>query len=206
VTPAESSPPFAKRADIGFLGSFGHRPNVDAVKFFSLEVLPLLGRSAPDIRMLVFGSQIGEDVKSLGSDRLLIKGHIGNLADAFDSLRVFVAPLTAGAGLKGKVLNAMAHGLPTVLSPAAAEGIGAHAGIHYLSAQTPQEWVAAIARLNSDEALWNTISRQAREFVQENYSFDRGIATLRAALEKIDIFPAPNQEALCCRTAIPPLR
>jgi GT2 family glycosyltransferase/glycosyltransferase involved in cell wall biosynthesis len=206
VTPAESPPPFQKRSDMGFLGSFGHRPNIDAMKFFAQEVLPLLGQSVPDIRMQVFGSQIGPEVKSLENDRFIMKGHVGNLADAFDSLRVFVAPLTAGAGLKGKVLNAMAHGLPTVLSPAAAEGIGAYAGVHYLGAQSPQEWVTAIAKLNSDEALWNAISRQAQDFVRENYSFDRGAATLRAALEKIDIFPAPNQEALCCRAAIPPLR
>ncbi len=57
------------------------------------------------------------------------------------------------AGLKGKVLSAMAHGVPTVLSPAAAEGIGALAGSHHLSAQSPEEWVSAIARLDGDEAL-----------------------------------------------------
>lgn len=205
VTPAETVPPFLARSDIGFLGSFGHRPNAEAVKFFANDVLPLLRQSIPDIRLQVFGSQIGPDVKALESDSLVIRGHVGKLADAYDGLRVFVAPLTAGAGLKGKVLSAMAHGLPTVLSSAAAEGIGACAGIHYLSPQSPQEWVAAVSKLNSDETLWNAISQNAMEFVKANYSFEQGVSTLRTALEKIDIFPAPANAALCCRIAVPPL-
>jgi glycosyltransferase involved in cell wall biosynthesis len=206
VTPAESVAPLRVRSDIGFLGSFGHKPNVDALKFFAQDVMPLLRQSRPDIRLNVFGSQIGSDMTGLENEYVTIKGHVSDLADAFDPIKVFVAPLTAGAGLKGKVLNAMAHGVPTVLSPAAAEGIGALAGSHYLSAQSPEEWVSAIAQLDGDEALWNAISQNALEFVKANYSFETGVKTLRAALEKIDIFPAPTNEALFCKTALPPLR
>ena len=206
VTPSGAVPPFLKRANIGFLGSFGHKPNVEALKYFATEVMPLLAQSYPDIRLHVYGSQISSDVTALANDHVAIKGHVGKLAEAFDPLKVFVAPLTAGAGLKGKVLNAMAHGVPTVLSPAAAEGIGAQAGIHYLSAQAPEEWVAAIVRLNTDAPLWNAMSQSALEFVKNNYSFDAGVKTLRTALEKIDIFPSPTNEALCCQTAFPPLR
>jgi len=201
VTPVEAPLPFGGRTDIGFLGSFGHRPNVDAMRFFVGEVLPLLRQSAPDLHLLVFGSQITPEVRALAGDHVIIKGHVDDLADAFGTLKVFVAPLTAGAGVKGKVLHAMANGLPTVLSPAAAEGIGAHAGIHYLAAQTPQEWVTAITKLAADATLWNAISRQSLDFVRQTYSFDRGVATLRAALEKIDIFPAERHDALCCRAA-----
>lgn len=206
VTPSDDIPLFDQRSNVGFVGSFGHRPNVDAMHFFGNEVMPQLLKHAHHIRMLVYGSQIDSEIKSVASDNFVVKGHVPNLSSALGALKVFVAPLTVGAGVKGKVLAAMANGVPTVLSPIAAEGIGAVSGIHYLEAKTPQEWVTAILRLYNDDALWNAVSGQALAFVRENYSFERGVATLRAALEMIDVFPPERPNVLCCRTATPPLQ
>jgi GT2 family glycosyltransferase len=205
VTPAATVLPFSKRTDIGFLGSFGHRPNVDAMKFFAHQVMPLLRQTLPDIRLMIYGSQIGPEIEALATDHIVIKGHVGNLADAFDYLKLFVAPLTAGAGIKGKVLSAMAFGVPTVLSPAAAEGIGAQAGTHYLNADAPSDWVAAISAAYGDEKRWNSLSRSALDFVETHHSFEKGVQTMRAALEMINIYPPHKSNALCCRVSQPPL-
>jgi glycosyltransferase involved in cell wall biosynthesis len=205
VSAATAVAPFAERKNVAFVGSFGHRPNLDAVRYFVSDVMPRLRRSLPGVAFDIYGSQIGADVQALASADVLVKGHVDSLAEVYGTTRVFVAPLVAGAGLKGKVLAAMSYGVPSVLSPAAAEGIGGQAGVQYLAAQSPQDWVDAIAALYEDEKAWKKVSANALEFVRAHYSFERGLETLRRALETIDVYPPRQPRALWCREPLPPL-
>src|SRR5262249_15839511 len=153
---------------------------------------------------LIFGSQVSQEIEALKCSDVLVRGHVNDLSEAFGALRLFVAPLTAGAGIKGKVLAAMSFGVPSILSPAAAEGIGSQTEVHHLTARLPSEWVKSICKLYSDEASWNEMSKHALSFVAENYSFQRGEETLRQALEIISVFPGRNSPSLCCRETLPP--
>jgi O-antigen biosynthesis protein len=205
VEPTHHVPDFEDRQDIAFLGSFGHRPNVEAVKFFAAEVLPALRRRMPDIRLNVFGSQIGREVSELEHDGLVIRGHAEDLREVFDRSRLFVAPLQSGAGIKGKVLAAMAAGIPTILSPVAAEGIGAKPRTDFLLAEDPDRWVEAIAEAYGDKTLWTSLSDSALDLVRTSYSFASALGTMRAALERLDFFAPEEAATLYCKTAIAPL-
>jgi glycosyltransferase involved in cell wall biosynthesis len=101
---------------------------------------------------------------------------------------VFVAPLLSGAGIKGKVLNALAYGIPTVLTPTAAEGIGLRHGHDCLIAKTPEEWVEGISRLCQNDELWTSISTAARSYAASQFSFAAGKLKMKAAFEAVDLF------------------
>ncbi|TDK50406.1 glycosyltransferase [Antarcticimicrobium luteum] len=181
-------PQLAGRSGLSFLGSFRHHPNAEGVLWFVHEVMPRLTASQPDLVLSVYGSRMTDEIKALESDSVDPAGFVQDVADAYDPHRVFVAPLLSGAGIKGKVLEALARGIPCVLSPVAAEGVGLRHGEDCFIARTPEEWIEAITRLNQDDALWQAMSETARRYMAENYSFARGRIAMRAAFEAADMF------------------
>ena len=184
-TPA-TVPPLKPRQGLSFLGSFNHHPNAEGVAWFCQTVMPLLADTGANLT--IYGSGMGPDIKALASDTIAPLGFIEDVADAYARHRVFVAPLLSGAGIKGKVLGALAHGIPCVLSPVAAEGVGLRHGHDCLIAETPQEWATAITRLLHDDALWRAMSEAARSYVSERFSPTAGRAKMKAAFEAVDLF------------------
>jgi glycosyltransferase involved in cell wall biosynthesis len=173
------------------------------VKYFVENVMPLLRQRLPGIRFHVYGSDPPEELAALASEDVIIEGYIENISDVYDRCRVFVAPLLAGAGLKGKVIESLAHGTPTVLSPLAAEGTGLRHGQETLIAESPREWAEMIAALYQDPALWQSISRRSQDFARITYSFERGRGLMAKALEAAGVARAcdPCQpRALVSRT------
>ncbi len=179
---------FEKTKDILFLGGFGHPPNEQAVKFFVKDVLPLVRDRIPDACFNVVGSNAPESIKALESDSVRIMGYLPDLDDAFASNRIFVAPLLAGAGLKGKVLEAISRGVPSVLSPVAVEGSGLTNGNDCLVARTAQEWADAVVSLYTDKKLWERIGANSLHLAQTRFSFAEGVELFQEALAKIDVY------------------
>lgn len=184
----ETVPPRAGRSGLSFLGSFQHHPNLEGVLWFAGQVMAPLEHARPDIRLAIYGSRMPDAVKALASPAIDPVGYVEDVADAYDRHLVFVAPLLSGAGIKGKVLSALAHGIPCVLSPVAAEGIGLRDGEDCLIARSPAEWIEAVTRLTDDAALWDAIAASARRLATGRFSFDRGREQMRAAFEAIELF------------------
>jgi GT2 family glycosyltransferase len=184
VDVAGEVPGFSARSDIAFLGGFGHPPNAEAVRFFAREVMPLLRRRLPGARFLVYGSGMPPELAAeIAAEDVVAKGFVADLADVFATCRVFVAPLLSGAGVKGKVADALSFGVPSVLSPVAAEGIGLGEGSEALVARGPDEWAEAVAALYADPARWAEVSARALGFARRHFSLERGVELMRAALE-----------------------
>jgi GT2 family glycosyltransferase len=184
----DSVPPLVERKGMSFLGSFKHHPNVEGITWFIGEVMPAISGNFPELELTIYGSGMSKEIKELASDTINPLGFIENIADAFDRHRIFIAPLLSGAGIKGKVLSALAHGVPCVLSPAAAEGIGLRHGRDCFIAKTPEDWVDAVTKLALDDDLWSEISQNARSYTQESYSFSVGRDFMRQAFEAADMF------------------
>ncbi|RID90310.1 glycosyltransferase [Gemmobacter lutimaris] len=176
------------RKGLSFLGSFRHDPNEEGVLWFTSEVMARLANTRPETVLSIYGSGMNDRIRNLASPQIDPVGFIETLDLAYDRHMAFVAPLLSGAGIKGKVLGALAHGIPCVLSPVAAEGIGLRSGYDCLIANTPAEWESAILRLLDDAGLWNRISTHARELVEDVYSFTKGRKDMRHAFETVDIF------------------
>jgi len=178
--------PLRSRKGLSFLGSFNHHPNVEGVMWFCDQVMPLL--HGTDLKLSIYGSGMRDEIRALASDAIDPAGFVENLSDAYDRHRIFVAPLLSGAGIKGKVLSAIAHGIPTVLTPVAAEGIGLRSGHDCLIVETPDAWAEAIVRLSGDNKLWTAMSRSARSYAAERFSFAAGRDKMKAAFEAVDLF------------------
>ncbi len=117
---------FADREGLLFVGGFMHTPNVDAVQWFADKVLPLILEHLPEIVFTVVGSNPPAEISRLACSHIRITGRISDeaLEQHYLHTRLVVAPLRFGAGVKGKIVEAMSHGVPTVTTTVGAEGIG----------------------------------------------------------------------------------
>ena len=181
-------PGFETRVGFAFLGGYGHPPNVEAVEFFVREVMPLLRKRLPCVVFNVYGSSVPTSIKNLASDDVNIIGYVETVDEVYNQNRLFIAPLLTGAGIKGKVLGALSYGIPTVLSPVAAESTGVRDGLECAIAQTPEEWVDAICKLYHDQDAWEAMSRNALEFTQRFYSFENGKKLMKDAFEAVGVY------------------
>ncbi|MDD2725285.1 MAG: glycosyltransferase [Methylovulum sp.] len=189
-------PGFAGRKDIAFLGGFGHPPNKAAVLFFINHVMPILRYQLPDAKFRIYGSNFPAELEKLACEDVVIEGYIENVADIYDTCRVFVAPLLTGAGIKGKVIDALAHGTPSVLTPIAAEGTPLRHELEVMIAETAQEWADAVTVLYTDQTVWENMSKAARHFAGQHYSFANGRKLMLKALEACDVFASTHNQAL----------
>ncbi len=184
----EPGPDFSSRTGIAFLGGFNHVPNVESVEYLVHEIMPKLLVERPDIVLYVYGSRMPDSFKEMECENVKMVGFAESLDDVFHNHRVFVAPLLSGAGIKGKVLESMAYGLPSVLTEVAAEGTGLASGISTQIAEKPDEWCEAIQSLYDNEDKWVTYSKNAMALVKERYSFEHGKKVFRDIFASINLF------------------
>jgi hypothetical protein len=195
-------PAAEERSGIAFLGGYAHHPNVEAAEFFVREVMPLLRQRLPGVELRLYGSNMPEKLRELFEDEedVATPGWVPTVDAVYDSCRVFVAPLLSGAGIKGKVIGAMAHGVPCVLSAVAAEGTGIRAGLEAQVASTPREWVDAIARLYEDGDAWRAQQGAAWAFTEREFGLARGLELMQAALETVEVFATVDTSCLAYDT------
>ncbi len=180
--------PFEKRSGIAFLGGYKHLPNVEAVEFFVSKVMPHLRARSEKIKFYVYGSHMPESFKMLESDDVILKGYVENLDDIFETCRIFVAPLRSGAGIKGKVLDAMSYGIPSVLSRIAAESTGLIHGQSTFIANDPEEWAMRVIDIYTNKVRWTEFSEANLSIAKENYSIDNGWKLFAKALGYLGFF------------------
>ena len=172
------------RRDIMFLGGYLHRPNVDAVEFFLSEVWPLLVRELPtDVRFLVVGANPPARLSSLASDRILVTGQVSELGPYFDKSRVFVAPLRYGSGIKGKIVQSMANGVPSVVSSIGAEGMMLTSGEQAIIADLTEAIRQAVMDLFENRGLWLAMQASGYEFVEKHYSWEQCLELCQKSIE-----------------------
>lgn len=182
---------YGHRKDILFLGGFSHTPNIDCMRYLATDIMPLLLQKAPNIKLRVVGADLTQEVLGFASENILIEGYIEDLAEVFESVKMLVAPLRIGAGMKGKVVSALTHGLPCVVSEVAAEGMNLTNNQGVIIANKPEEIVSSIMKLYEDEVFWTDMSKNAFELAQENFSVKNTYDKLYALLEKLSL-PVPT--------------
>jgi O-antigen biosynthesis protein len=181
--------PFEERQDIAFIGGFRHPPNVQSVKFFIQSVMPLLRQQLPGVKFLVYGSNVTPELEKMETEDIMIKGYVESVEEVYDHCRIAVSPLLFGAGIKGKVLDALSYGVPQVLSPVAAESTGVRDGLEVYIAQKPEDWAEKIVKLYNNQEIWENMSKAARIYAQANFSFAKGRELMGHALEAVEIYP-----------------
>jgi O-antigen biosynthesis protein len=172
---------FDERSGVLFVGGFRHPPNVDAVKWYAQFVLPILHERAPDIVTRIVGSNMPNEIEALKQPGLEIVGFVEDIKPILRRARVSIAPLRYGAGVKGKVNEAMNFGIPVVATALAVEGMHMTSGHDCLVADDPEIFAEHVIALHTDPALWQRISGNAFASVEAHFS----MASARDALLRI---------------------
>jgi GT2 family glycosyltransferase/SAM-dependent methyltransferase len=172
---------FAPLSDIVFVGGFPHAPNVDAAVFIAREVMPLVWRECPGARLLLIGYAPPQDVQALAGPRILVTGQVPKLESFFDTSRVFLAALRYGAGVKGKIVEAMRLGLPVVTTTVGAEGIGIESGLNAIVADDASVLARGVLELLYDAERCAALSKAGAELIRRRFSR----AAARRALSEV---------------------
>jgi O-antigen biosynthesis protein len=176
---------YSDRKDIVFVGGYQHTPNVDAVQYFVQEIMPMLRLLLPGIRFYAVGSSAPSAITALASDDVIITGFVEDLSSLLDNMRVSIAPLRYGAGIKGKIGMAMAMGLPTVATKLAAEGMRLTPEENIVVADGPSQFAEAIARVYNDESLWSKLSAAGIVFADEAWGSEAAWNNLNGILGEL---------------------
>jgi GT2 family glycosyltransferase/glycosyltransferase involved in cell wall biosynthesis len=167
-----SKTPFALRRDWLFIGGFQHRPNIDAVLFFVKDIYPLVSEHLRDGKFYIIGDKPPPEVAALATERIVVAGLQRDVRPFFDSIKLSVAPLRFGAGVKGKINQSMASGVPVVATSLAVEGMDLHDREDVLVADEPEEFARALIELYESEDLWNRLSENGIRKTRALYSTD----------------------------------
>jgi hypothetical protein len=192
--------PYGARHDLLFVGGFQHPPNVDAVRFFVSEVLPRIRQRLPDVRLHVVGSNPPPVVRELESEAVVVHGFVPDLKPLFDRVRIAVAPLRFGAGVKGKVATAMAHGVPSVATRIAAEGMDLVPDRDIVVADAAADFADAVCSVYEDEAWWNALSLAGLAAVEREFSSARASAVIADVLDRLGV-AVPRDEVAVTRVS-----
>ena len=177
--------PFSERRDLLFIDNSDHRPNADAIYYFTKEIFPLVLERLPEVRLRIVGSNAKPKLFELNSANIVVEGFVPNVAPLFETCRVFIAPLRYGAGMKGKIGQAFSFGLPTVTTAIGAEGMNLAHEREILIADSPQVFADEICRVYQDEKLWQTLSDAGFDFIKNNFSPEIVQEKINNVLQKI---------------------
>ncbi len=167
-----SNTPFALRRDWLFIGGFQHPPNIDAVLFFLKDIYPLISEYLGDAKFYIIGDKVPPEIVTLAKEKIIIAGLQRDVRPFFDSVKLSVAPLRFGAGVKGKINQSMAFGVPVVATSLAVEGTDLHDREEILVADQPEDFARAVIELYESEQLWNRISENGLKKTRALYSTD----------------------------------
>ncbi len=172
-----------------FVGNFAHRPNLDGALYFGREVLPELHRREPEARLTIVGAHAPPELLQLAEDpRVQVLGFVPDLGALYATAAAFVSPIRIAAGVRVKLLEAFAARVPAVSTSPGAEGLDVTHEREVLIADDPAGLAEQTARLLRDPALGERLARQARQLVEERYSWTAIVEALeedyRAALAR----------------------
>jgi glycosyltransferase involved in cell wall biosynthesis len=176
------SRPFAERSGLAFIGGYSHEPNLDAARWLIDEIMPLVRKRKPDIECFLVGSGLPEQIRRLCGDGVTAVGYVKDLTEIFDRVRLTVAPLNFGAGIKGKVIESLAAGIPCVCTPLAAEGLDFPNELEACVADSAKGLAALICDLHEKQTANEACGRAGLDYVAEIFSDERLDAGMRRVL------------------------
>jgi sugar transferase (PEP-CTERM/EpsH1 system associated) len=172
-----------QKFDLIFAGNMAYPPNIFAVNYLAKEILPLLKTNFPQIKLLVAGANPTVEVLNLKSESIEISGWMEDIRVAYNSSKIFVAPMLTGSGLQNKILESMSMKLPCVTSPLAAKALVNISKEVPFICNTPSEYAHVISKLLQDVEQRKKIGEQGREYVIKYYNWNTIASELESNLK-----------------------
>jgi glycosyltransferase involved in cell wall biosynthesis len=192
ITELEKSalPGFSERSNFVTIGNFRHAPNMDAVRYLKKKIWPLIRRQLPEAQLHVYGSYVTQEAEQMHdlAEGFLVKGRAEDANEVVANAKVLLAPLRFGAGLKGKLIEAMQCGTPSVTTYIGAEGMTSNSedwggGI----ADDPEEFSDFARTLYRDEEAWNDAQKNGFSMLKNKFiqpDFDKQLIGKIEKLQK----------------------
>lgn len=171
ISDLEKSPSFEDRKDFLFIGNFLHVPNFNAVQYLKETIWPLLKKQFPEAILNIYGAYPSQKVLQLNNvkEGFLIKGRADDAMQVVKNSRVVLAPLRFGAGIKGKLLEAMQCGTPSVTTSIGAESMHANLSWNGFIEDNPVVFAEKAIVLYQDEKLWLQAQKNGIKIMEHRY-------------------------------------
>lgn len=162
---------FEERQHFVTVGNLMHAPNVDSVLQLHTEIWPKIRKQLPSAQLHIYGAYAPKQISQLHNPTsgFLIKGWVENLDQVMQNTRICLAPLRFGAGLKGKIIDAMQHGTPVVTTEIGAEGIHGALPFPGIVANDPDSFVAGAVQLYSRTDNWQKTQEHGFEILRKRF-------------------------------------
>jgi glycosyltransferase involved in cell wall biosynthesis len=184
------SPRTAASTSVLSVATMFYPPNVEGVLWFARDVFPIVRARVPETAFSIVGSRPPSEIRKLAGPArgIEVPGYVSNLTPLVEGARVLVVPVRAGSGMRVKILEAFARGVPVVSTTVGAEGIDAVAGEHLLIADDPNAFADAVVSVLNDLDYANALASAGRTLAERRYDW-------RTALSGLDrIYPPSLQE------------
>ena len=165
-------PEFEQRTNFMTIGNLLHGPNVDSVLYLKKEIWPLIKKQLPQAQLYIYGNYAPKHILELHNQKqgFYIMGWADSVAHVMQKARVCLAPLRFGAGLKGKLLDAMLYGTPGVTTSIGAEGMYGDLLTPGVIADTPESFAELSVALYSDKIKWQQNAQRGVEIIKARYN------------------------------------
>ena len=179
-------PEFEQRTNFMTIGNLLHGPNVDSVLYLKKEIWPLIKKQLPQAQLYIYGNYAPQHILELHNQKqgFYIMGWADSVAHVMQKARVCLAPLRFGAGLKGKLLDAMLYGTPGVTTSIGAEGMYGDLPMPGVIADTPESFAELSVAIYSDKIKWQQNAQRGVEIIKERYN---GKAISRDFMTRLDV-------------------
>jgi GT2 family glycosyltransferase/SAM-dependent methyltransferase len=177
----------SKRRGVIFVGGFEHPPNSDAAIYLVREVMPRVWASMGDVPVTIIGGSPPHEVLELAGPQVEVRGWVSDLVPLLDSARAMVVPVRYGAGIKGKITQALAAGLPVVTTPLGAEGLEALDGGEMLIGEDASALAERVVRVIVDDELWQSLSDGGLRLMRAGFSLEVLESRLREMLQRAGV-------------------
>ncbi len=158
----------SKNTDLLFTGNMGYPPNVEAAFFIHQKILPFLAKNT---NCLIAGVNPPAALKKLSSENFLVSGWVEDMGECYAKSKIFIAPMFIGTGLQNKLLEAMAMGIPCITTSLANKALQATPDLEILIANTSEEFVNQITKLQANPVLYAQISQEGKNYVHTNFAW-----------------------------------
>lgn len=160
-------------------GKMSYHPNIAMVMYMVEKIMPLVWATRPQTKLWVVGQNPSDEIRRACSDtRITVTGRVDDIRPYLQKSAAAAAPITYGAGIQNKVLEAMACGTPVVASPLAVSALSTQNEIDILVAEQPAQFASQLIRLMDQAETRRNFSEKAREYVSRVHSWDAIAARL----------------------------
>ncbi|HET6315717.1 MAG TPA: glycosyltransferase family 4 protein, partial [Chloroflexota bacterium] len=170
------------------LGTLFYPPNADGVRWFLREVFPLIQKARADFQLSVVGPRPPADIVQFGARHapsVTVTGYVPDLLPYLARAAVMVVPVRAASGMRVRILEALARGMPVVSTTMGVEGIDAAHGEHLLVADEPEAFAQAVVRLLDDPPLRKRLARNGRRLAEQRYDWRVVLPALEAVYHSL---------------------